>query len=305
MFKLPVNPELLTPQFEGFNAGTTLICDGDGPAYVAAAKAKTLPTAIRNYQQRILELKFLTRCQDAEVHLTPAGSYKAGRFLIKAARPYQGNRTGKSKPPLLEALREALARPENILQDEYSVVMHRDVEADDGMMYSAYRLKDTGIIWSDDKDLRMTPYPYYDKELGKVCPAAGFGDVGLAYTPAGNMKPVGQGLKFLWLQMLMGDRADNILGLAKLDGKLCGPALAYNSIQGIRAESDTANFVLDGYRKINQNPLPEGWLLWLLRWPGDTFWAYLNELELSGDNLDFINDCVRRNWFDTYDTSST
>ena len=302
MYKLPIDPTQLTPQFEGFKTGTTLILDGDGPCYVAAAKAKTLPTAIRNYQQRILELKFLTRCQDAEVHLTPAGSYKAGRFLIKASKPYQGNRTGKAKPPLLEALREAVARPENVLSDEYNVMMHRDVEADDGMMYSAYRLKENGVIWSDDKDLRMTPYAYYDKELGKVCAPAGFGDVRLAYTPAGNIKPVGQGLKFFWLQMLMGDTADNVLGLRRLDGKPCGPVLAYNSIQGIQSESDTANFVLNGYRNINQNPIPEGWLLLLLRWPGDTFWAYLNELDIEPSNLDFINDCVRRHWFDTQAT---
>lgn len=304
MFKLPIDPGQLTPQFEGFKPGTTLILDGDGPAYVAASKAKTLATAIRNFQQRILELKFLTRCQDAVVHLTPADSYKAGRFLIRAAKPYQGNRKGKAKPPLLEALREAVGQPHNILHDEYSVVMNREVEADDAMMYDSYRLKENGVIWSEDKDLRMTPWPYYDAEYGKVMPSAGFGDTGLAYTKSGNIKPIGQGLKFFWMQMLMGDTADNIQGLKKLDGKLCGPVLAYNSLHDIHDENEAANFVLDGYRAINQNPLPEGWLLWLLRWRGDSFWAYLGELNISAENKDFLADCVRRHWFDTPDTTT-
>ena len=297
-YKLPVDPAALTPQFEGAKRGRTLILDGDGLCYVVAATVKTLPTAIRHFQQRVLELMFLTRSEDALVHLTADGSYKAGRFLIRAEKPYQGNRKGKEKPALLESVRRAVAEQDNVLPD-YSVLLNWEVEADDAMMQDAYRLRDNGVVWSEDKDLRMTPFPYYDRNRGEVMDGAGFGFIDIAFTKAGNPKPVGQGLKFFWMQMLMGDTADNIAGLRRLDGKLCGPALAYNSLHSIQTEDEVANFVIDGYRKINQNPLPEGWLLWLTRHPRDSFWQYLSELRLTPANIDFINDCVRRHWFDT------
>jgi hypothetical protein len=295
---LGVDLAKLGDQFHGATAGRVLIVDADGPAYVAAATVKTLPTAIRRFQQNILTQMFLAKAESALLHLTAESSLKAGRFNIMAHKPYQGNRTGKDKPALLEALRQAVARPENWLP-EYQVTLHHQLEADDGMMQDSYRLKEDGVIWSDDKDLRMTPYPYFEQERASIVVPEGFGNLFLKFTGAGQKKCLGYGRKFFWAQMLMGDTADNVKGVVALNGKQCGPAGAYDYLDPITDESEAANAVIDAYRAINQNPIPEAWLLWLLRWTGDNAWNYFNELQWTPENRTFLDDCVRRNWFNS------
>lgn len=288
-------------QFGGYTPGRTLIVDADGPAYVAAATVKTLGTGLRKFQQIILTQMFLAQAERAELHLTASTSHKAGRFNVIAAKPYQGNRDGKSKPALLEPLRQAIAHESNWLP-EYDATMHHLLEADDGMIQSAYRLGDSGVIWSDDKDLRMTPFLYFCKKTNQIIKVGGFGSLYLDFTPSGTKKCLGYGKKFFWAQMMMGDTADNIQGVKLLQGKLCGPDGTFKYLDPIEDESAAANAVIDAYRAIDQNPIPEGWLLWLLRRPGDTFWEYVNELTWSPANRAFLDDCVRRKWFNEVST---
>ena len=61
-------------------------------------------------------------------------------------------------------------------------------------------------------------------------------------------------------------------------------------------EAVVLNRVLEGYRKINQNVLPEAEALWLLRWEGDSAYNFLKELNLSPVNLDFLEDCYNQDW---------
>jgi len=63
-------------------------------------------------------------------------------------------------------------------------------------------------------------------------------------------------------------------------------------------ESEVANFVLDAYRHHNQNPLPEGWLLHMLRTWDDSFNDVLQSLDLSIQNTEFLNECTQQHWFD-------
>lgn len=291
-----VDLSALGDQFTGFVQGRTLIVDADGPAYVAAATVKTVGTAVRRFQQNILTQMFLTKSQDAILHLTSSTSAKAGRFNIVAAKPYQGQREGTAKPALLEVTRQAVAQSHNWLP-EYTVVMNHIVEADDAMMMDAYRLKEHGLTWSADKDLRMTPYPYWDIAQGRIVYPDGFGTLHVEYTPAGKMKLLGYGKRFFWAQLLMGDTADNIAGITRLDGKLCGPDGAYKFLKDIHGENETANAVLAAYARNKQNILPEGWLLWLLRWEGDTFWNYLTELNLTLENQAYLAWCNTQHWF--------
>lgn len=289
-------PAHLTEHFGGMVPGRTLILDGDSACYVIAARVKTLPTAIRHFQMRVLQLMFLTKSESAIVHLTASDSKKAGRMDILATKPYQGNRSGKAKPSMLEPIRQAVADESNWLP-EFSVELHRELEADDACIMDAYRLKDEGVVVSDDKDLRCTPYPYFEQARGKLMEGVGFGNIWPDRTEAGNLKLIGQGLKFFWAQMLMGDTADNVSGLQRYKKGLVGPAKTFELLGKLETENEVANFVIDAYRDIDQNPLPEGWLMWLLRWRGDNFWNYVTSLELSQDNRDFLNDCVRREWF--------
>ncbi len=222
-----IDTSALADQFQSAVPGRTLIIDGDGPCYVAAATVKRLDTALRNFQQEILKRMFLAGASDCRIHLTARDSDKHGRFRVKAGKPYQVNRKSKSKPPLLEPLRELVADNSTWL-DDYSVLLHRELEADDGMIQDAYRLGDNGVICSEDKDLRMTPYPYYEIDRGQVQPGQPVGWVSIKHTPSGTPKLTGQGPLFFWAQMLMGDTADNVQGVARYNGKLCGAVGAFD-----------------------------------------------------------------------------
>lgn len=286
----------LGDQFFGCVAGRTLILDGDGPAYVAAATAKRLDTALRNYQQAMLTQLFMTQAQDIRIHLTCSNSTKAGRYNVQAVKPYQGNRSGKAKPALLEPLRQAVFDRQNWLP-EYCVFMHRDREADDGMMQDAYIFKDRGIIWSDDKDLRMTPYPYWCQATARILPGVGeCGWIGPKFTPSGTLKLIGQGPLFFWAQMLMGDQADHIQGVKLYKGKKCGPAGALAALEGVTDVHTAANLVIDAYREIDQNPYPEGYLLWLLRHENDSVMEYFKEIRFNEENSIFLQRCVATEW---------
>ena len=290
-----VDISALPDQFQSAVPGRTLIIDGDGPCYVAAATVKRLDTALRNFQQEILKRMFLAGASDCRIHLTSRDSDKHGRFRVKAGKPYQGNRKGKSKPPLLEPLRELVADNSTWL-DDYSVLLHRELEADDGMIQDAYRLGENGVICSEDKDLRMTPYTYYEIDRGQVQQSQPVGWVSIKHTPSGTPKLTGQGPLFFWAQMLMGDTADNVQGVARYNGKLCGAVGAFDVLKDVRCIHDAANIVLDAYREINQNAVAEGWLLWLTRWHKDNVIQYMRELNLTHTNRDFIEDCVLRDW---------
>lgn len=291
-------PEL-GDQFAGMVAGRTLLFDGDFALYAVSATVKTLPTAIRRYQQRVLEAIFLAKAQDASVHITSTQSWKNGRGYMLGAKPYQGNRTGKEKPALLEPLREAMARPENWL-DDFTITLHRTLEADDGLMIEAYARQNNAVMRSGDKDLRLTPYLYYEEDTANVVQAenSGFGSIWEAFTEGGTLKGLGLGRKFAWLQMLMGDPADNVQGILSLNGKRCGPANALAALTDITDEDECANYVIEAYSKIDQNPLPEGHCLWLLRSHDDQFTKYLQQLKFSKTNQEFLMDCFSRRWYE-------
>ena len=100
---------------------------------------------------------------------------------------------------------------------------------------------------------------------------------------------------FFWAQMLMGDQADNIQGLAPAPGKTraCGPAKAFKLLEGAN-EADAARIVLDCYRELGQDPLPEAHLLYLLRHPDDNVLEYLNGLDLLPELKRYLEDCRAR-----------
>lgn len=291
-----IDTSLLPAQFDDYTPGQLLILDADGPAYRASANARTLATALKRFQTEILEQLFLTGSERASLHLTSSTCDKNGRFRIIGDKPYQGQRKSGIKPALLEPLRQAVALEQNWLP-EYTATMQHLVEADDSMMCESYSTGDSGVMWSDDKDLRMTPHPYWDKDKGIIIRGHGFGSLYMKTTPSGLNKCLGYGKKFFWAQMLMGDSADWITGIRKLNGKNCGPAYAFEFLDPLQTETQVANQVISAYRKIDQNPIPEGYLLWLLRNPKDSFWLYLNELKWMPENRAFLDDCVRRKWF--------
>jgi hypothetical protein len=277
-------------------AGRTLILDGDGPAYRAAATSKRLDTAVRRFQSAVLTELMMTGCSSATVHLTHRTSHKNGRHHVIATKPYQGQRKGKDKPPLLELLRDSMVNREHWLP-EFTVDMHYTIEADDAMIIQAHQLKMDGVVWSDDKDLRCTPYLFYEQAEGRVGSPEPHGYVEEKFTPGGTLKCLGRGPIFFWAQLLMGDSADNIAGVQRLGGKLCGPAGALGVLKAIKHRDEAANIVTDAYRAIDQNIIAEGFLLHLLQHPRDHVYEYLQSFDLSPANRQFVQDCHVREWF--------
>lgn len=276
--------------------GRILLYDGDGACYQHTNGVAKIETALRRFHADIETHMYLAKCSTARVHLTPRGCYKNGRHLLNTVKPYQANRNGKQKPPLLEVLR---AQAEQYFKDHptIEILAHHDIEADDGLMIDAYSLKNTVMI-SADKDLRINPFESYDVEEGKhrVLPNGdtyGWIDRKFWCTPSGkaSSKMIGHGTRFFLAQMLMGDSADNVQGILKYDGKLCGEAGAYNLLHKLDCEHAAVNMVLDGYRWIDQNPMPEAFAMWLLRNRDDDAYKYFTQFELTSDNKAFLDDC--------------
>lgn len=291
-FNLPDLPDQFKP-----SGDRVLIMDGDAACYEASSKYVKLDTAVRCVHMKILEAMFLTNCKKARVHITPAGCKKAGRGNLIGIKPYQGNRKDKEKPPLLEALRQNI---QGLLKDKnIEVFAHYDIEADDAVVQDSYYYGNDGLVYSPDKDLRMVVYPYYDLSTGRILTVSNrLGNIVLASTSSGLRHPEGQGLKFFWWQMLMGDTADNIRGLDKYQGKNIGMVKSYEILNPIKNELEVATKVLSMYREIDQNPFPEAYALWLLRSHADSFMAYLKELipGLPEDLVEWLRECFKRKW---------
>lgn len=283
---LGVDLDSLGDQFERTVPGRVLLLDGDGPAYRAAATAKTLPTAVRRFATEVLTDMFLTGASEVRIHLTGQGGAKAGRGLYPTAKPYQGNRKNKSKPPLLEPLREFLgseaSQESGAVPADWYINLHRFWEADDAIIQDALVYGERGVVKSDDKDLRLTPGPYWETKTGQLDVIHNrFGWIKDGYTESLKLKVLGHGTKFFWAQMLMGDSADNVRGLSKLDGKLIAEAGTLDFLGPIDDENEAANRILWAYARNGQDALAEAQMLWLRRTEQDCAYRYLTELDLD------------------------
>lgn len=261
--------------------GRILILDGDAAAYRAASTVAKLSTGIRKFWSIVLTEMYVTKAESAIVHLTSFDCAKLHRKVYPTAKPYQGNRTGKDKPPLLEALREALVedkdRPASI-----DIFLNRYMEADDAMRIDAERLANNDVVVSSaDKDLRQVTQPYFEASIGEIDVLSDtFGWVSLDYTPGGTVKMKGHGNAFVLAQWLAGDPADNVRGLAKYEGKRVGPAKAVELVNEWGCEREAALKIIKAYAKIRQDPLAELAMLWLLRTPDDSAYKWLMSLQL-------------------------
>lgn len=261
--------------------GRVLILDGDAAAYRAAATVARLPTAIRKFWSIVLTEMYVTNSEVAIVHLTSVDCTKLHRKLYPTAKPYQGQRKGKDKPPLLEPLREALAEDEDA-PDGVSVVLNRYMEADDAMRVDAERLVDRDVVISSaDKDLRQLTQPFFEPSTGVIDRLDNtFGWVDIAYTPSGVSKLTGHGNAFVLAQWIAGDTADNVVGLKTYKDRKIGVVGAANLLKEWGDETTSILQILRAYGKIKQDPLAELAMLWLLRSHEDSAYKWLLEHDL-------------------------
>lgn len=290
-------------QFHRNDEVTQLEVDADSLIYKVAATTKDLEVAKRRLVSEALSLHFLADADFTRLHLTPKHCRKANRFNIVATKPYQGQRKNAKKPELVEPLRYVIGREQLVLPPELSIVFNAVYEADDSVVMACTENRKS-IFYSEDKDLDCLCNRKLCQHEAVVLPAVdGLGWLSMKEM-ASSKKVIGRGPVFFWAQMLMGDTADNIAGITKANGKLCGPKATYDLLSGflnVVVDADSvvdmyspapckvtedviARYVLSLYKANEQNPWPEAWLLWLYRTEKYSFYAHLQTLGLLDDS---------------------
>lgn len=252
--------------------GRVVHIDGDYLAYFCAG-GDDMPvgTARHVARDRIHKLTEVCGAVGAMVHLTDDSSDKGKRYAVATVKPYQGNRSGKGKPKNWAEVREFL-----MLGGEFSVALHYDREADDGMGLASQRAVSDGdhtlcAHATRDKDMRMLPGLHIDWQSFAITEVAPdqyevIGDNGLVY-----------GKKWFWLQMLQGDTTDNIPGLEWYRSgtvqKKVGDVTATKLLAGCSDNVAAGDVVLSLYRDTYGDSwadrfIEQAALLWLRR---DTF----------------------------------
>ena len=162
------------------------------------------------------------------------------RHAIAVTAPYKGNRTEMAKPVHYEFIREYL-----LTSWEFHGIIGQ--EADDSLAQEQTRLGNSSVICSIDKDMLQVPgwhWNFVKRELRYVNESEGF------YS--------------FCIQLLTGDRTDNIIGIRGI-----GPAKAAKCLSQASTNLDQLRTVSEVYRQSGDSLLrhfrENCGLLWLRR----------------------------------------
>lgn len=219
-----------------------VLVDGDIIAYRAAFSTQDLlpkdaTDKVEDLLDYILEQTVLfPDPDDYQVYLTGSGNF---RHDIAKSHVYKGNRKEADKPIHLPHVRQYLI-------NNHRAIVSNGEEADDLIAIEATRLGPSTIVASIDKDMLQIPCRHYNfnKNL---------------WTDVGEW----DGLKFFYKQILMGDAADNIIGLYKV-----GPVRADKMLDGCKTEQDLYDRCVAAYSDDKDRVIENARLLWLRRFEG-------------------------------------
>jgi len=188
------------------------LLDADVMAYRAAAACKEESVSAALFTVDSIVADALLYCDTNDRYYDKWQLYLTGsnnfRKDIAVTVPYKGNRT-TPKPEHLPAVRDHLVT-------QWSAVVVEGQEADDAIAIEATKLQDQCVMVSIDKDFRQVPghhYNFVKREHFFVTPE--------------------DGMKFLYMQILMGDSADNIVGVYGI-----GPKRAEALLQDCNTEQE-------------------------------------------------------------------
>lgn len=170
--------------------------------------------------QRILDK---TGCQEVELHFS--GGRKSFRYDINPA--YKANRTSRT-PAGLSQLKKNLAK-------RYNGVIHTKYEADDAVVYLMDKNPEKYILCAVDKDILNSVegrnFNYYESALY---------DIEMKWVDIDKHTA----LTWRYLQTIMGDKTDNIIGLKGL-----GPVKAAKVLEGCFSHKELWEAVCAAYEK--------------------------------------------------------
>ena len=230
-----------------------VMLDSDIYAYRAAAACENEDEkqAIRSVDSLIINTLMcgVDKCgyvDEWSLHLTGKGNF---RNDIAVTAPYKGNRADKVKPKHLAALR-------NYLMQEWGASMSEGQEADDTIAIEATKLGDDGVIVSLDKDLDQVAgwhYNFVKKEAYYITEA--------------------EGLLKLYMQILTGDTADNIIGLRGI-----GNVKAKKMLEDAADETEMFQRCIEAYDGNEDRVVENAHLLFLRRYEGQIWTTPLNRM---------------------------
>jgi hypothetical protein len=174
-----------------------------------------------------------------KLFLTGKGNF---RNDIAVTAPYKGNRADKVKPKHLAALRKHLMQ-------EWKADMSEGQEADDSIAIEATKLGDDGVIVSLDKDLDQVAGWHYNFVKRE------------AYYITENV-----GLLRLYMQILTGDAADNIIGIRGV-----GNIKAKKMLEEAVDETELFQRCVEAYDGNEDRVVENAHLLFLRRHEGQTW----------------------------------
>lgn len=219
----------------------TALIDADSLCYAVGFSSNDVDEAlaVSRLEQTVIEI-----CMDIDVDeykgfLTGTGNF---RNDIAVTVPYKGTRPSE-KPVHLQALRKHLV-------DSWGFTIVDGIEADDAVGIEAYKLpEDETVMVHIDKDLnqfRGHHYNYRKKQLYYISEFEGWYN--------------------FYLQILTGDRIDNIQGL-----KGIGPAKGAKILKDCETVEQLYQAVLDAYEGDTDRVHENAHLLYLQRKEGDVW----------------------------------
>lgn len=227
--------------------GLELHIDGDYAAYYCAGNDEVEPGMAR--QNTIGRFEGMARRCGASriiVHLTKGSSHKGYRYFAATVKPYQAQRKSGRKPKNWQYLRDFL---EQYQGDRFTVKIWEAREADDGIAICAYHAAARGkqiVIATADKDMRMLP----GLHMSWVSQAI-VADVPLHCYDLIGSDDKQYGYKWLLLQLLQGDTADNIPGLEKV--VIGGKAKQVGEVTaGTLLGNPVEQFLVDGWQIVEE-----------------------------------------------------
>ena len=185
------------------------------------------------------------------------------RVGVATILPYKGNRSGSTKPPRYQMLRDHLL---DVYSDRVTLV--KGYEADDQLAIDQYQAEaaqlapGNTIICTIDKDLKMVPGWHYNWNT----------DEKVFVTKV-------EGLRWFYKQCLTGDMTDNIKGLHGVGAK----SALVSKLDAMEDELTMFEHVYEQYEKrfgsyAEQFLIENGTLLWMMKDEEDQWADTFNDL---------------------------
>jgi hypothetical protein len=215
------------------------LIDADYMVYRVGFSSKDVSAAIAcgRLEAALMDLVYITlNCDTYDAFITGKENF---RYEVATTHPYKGNRKALDKPAHYNELRNKL------LSLGATISVNQEADDDVGIASTL----ESGWIVHVDKDLNQLPGWHYNPIKG------------IEYYVTEE-----EGLKSFYLQLLTGDRIDNIVGL---DG--IGPVKAAKLLKGLTTDHELYQAVKAAYES-KEEPveriLENGMLLWLSRYEG-------------------------------------